>query len=217
MRPRAPLPWTWQAYLLGAVALRCQHEAVYRDDPLAASQKAVQGKVTQTAAPLLIAQAEPSTPLLSPTALAKLAPLPRYPAPAELALNPAAPDAATPRPLATLPRAPLPAVPVAREKRPGPVPAIPAVRRRALATYAHAPDYSWLQGVLSRDGRGGWRLQYPDPGHSDLGPVPVEADEESAFAMLRPGDVVIVQGEITGGTPPRYRVHAVRLAERPAP
>jgi hypothetical protein len=214
MRSRGTVRSTWRACLLSAAVCGCQHDAVYRDDPLVASKRPVLGKVTQTAAPLLIAQAEPATPLLPPVALARLAPLPQYPAPAGYALNSTSPAAAPPL---ALPRAPLEALPVTREKESGPVRALPAVRRRALATYGHAPDYSWLQGILSRDDHGRWSLRYTEPGPGDFGPVPLEPDDEHAFDPLRPGDVVVVQGEIGGGTPLRYHVRAVRLAERPAP
>src|SRR5262249_55577105 len=120
---------------------------------------------------------------------------------AEFALTTPAPDTAGSPPLAALPAA------LDRDE---------AARRRTLAAYAHALDFTWLQGVLTHEGPAGWCLRFTDPTRRDLGPVSLDVDDPGVFESLRPGDIVVAEGEFTAA-PARYRARVVRLAERPAP
>src|SRR4051794_25671395 len=60
------------AALVGGLVLGCEHEAGtrYPPGPLLVSKKPVEGKV-ESAAPVLLARSEPTTPSLPPLALAK--------------------------------------------------------------------------------------------------------------------------------------------------
>jgi hypothetical protein len=98
MRRRARRGWLIAA-LANCLALGCQlggNRPAYSDDPLVLTKKPLEGKPTQTDAPLLLAHAEPAVPLLSATALAQ-APPQATPSAETAERSPAVP-AVTPRP-----------------------------------------------------------------------------------------------------------------------
>jgi hypothetical protein len=73
MRRRTRRAWSVAA-LASSLALGCQlgtSRPAYSDDPLVLSKHPVEGRPAQTAAPLLLARAEPALPLLPATALAQ--------------------------------------------------------------------------------------------------------------------------------------------------
>jgi hypothetical protein len=206
MRPAVrACPWSW---LLAAVlAHGCgfgPRSAVFRDDPLVASKRAVLGKHREGRGVLRLAQAEPVAPLFPAVSYAQLAPLRSLNPPSSLADN--APSV----------EAPVQATPAVRQKHGPAVLATPALRR-SLTTYDHEPDFSRLQGVLARNGAT-WTLCYADPEREPDAVVALVPDDLAPFLAMRSGDVVVVVGEMLAGPPaatPRYRVAQVWLAERP--
>jgi hypothetical protein len=106
---------------------------------------------------------------------------------------------------------------------PRPLPTLEPVQfpnRPDTETYAHAPDYHWLRGVLDVHHRGYLALRYCDASVEDRwgGKVRLEPDER--LNAFHDGDVLFVEGELiaegnsteTKAGYPRYRITSVRLA-----
>jgi hypothetical protein len=175
----------------------------YLDDPFLASQRPVQGKPA-AGEPVRVAFAEPAPPAASPVALAAL---------------PARP----PRPL--LEDLPVLADTVAEnrpaKRSPPIIPALPVVRRKPEVRCGHAPDYSWVQGVLALRAGGELELRYADPVAPDPWGGKVVLVEGPHLETFQPGDVLWVAGELvagsgsaaTGAPPPRYRVRSVCVVQ----
>jgi hypothetical protein len=171
----------------------------YLDDPFLASKHPVEGKPAAGEA-VRVAFAEPSSPAASPIALAAL---------------PARP----PRPL--LEDLPVPADPVAEngpaKRTPPIIQALPVVRRKPESRLGHAPDYSWVQGVLAVRTGGELELRYADTAATDPWGGKVILIEGPHLETFQPGDILWIAGELvarsgpaaTGAPPPRYRVRSV--------
>jgi len=96
------------------------------------------------------------------------------------------------------------------------VKAIPVARLKAPGVYGHAPDHSWLQGVLEQADSGQFILHYGDSSAEDPWGSRVNLETDPRLVQLRPGDVVRVEGEIISKekASPRYRVREVWLVQR---
>jgi hypothetical protein len=166
----------------------------YDKDPLVLSKKPIEATIAG-AAPVQVASAELTPPPVPETAIA-------------------------------LKKREVTATPVATVKKP--LVAIPAVRRRnnrtdevsaPVASCGHAPDYSWLQGVLARDAQGLWELRYGDPAVADDNDGVVSLEGDPRLGPFREGDLIRVEGEVlpdeeaeSGGMgkwPPGYRIRVV--------
>src|SRR5262249_19692512 len=98
----------------------------------------------------------------------------------------------------------------------------PAVRQRQAGTYGHAPDYSWLQGVLNRSRTGRLSLSYLDAKEHDAWGGKVCLEDDPRFTRFKEGAAVFVEGEIgmQNRQPmrdpiehyPRYRIREIRAA-----
>jgi hypothetical protein len=195
---------TWLALALGSsLALGCrsamwQHS--YRDDPLVLNRKV--GPVpAEDAQPTLVARVEPEAPAAPPMALAGT-PVPEHETakePLETADQPATPHG-PPVSLIGTARAPAPVTPAVRSAD-SPVPAVPAAGQWAAGPYGHAPDYSWLQGVIDKHYRGHLELRFCDPSVEDRWGGKVCLEDDPRLHELKDGDVVLVLGEMVGGSP----------------
>ena len=191
------------AVLWAGLVAGCQGTAkknAYDNDPLVMSRKPVEGNAAAPAA-VPLARAEPVPP-----------PVPTVP-PGPDAI--AGPGGVAAQPVATLKK---------------PVFATPAVRLTApedthppAPVFGHAPDLSWVQGVLDRHYQGHFELRYCAHTIEDRwgGKVRLEADGQ--LAPFRDGDVVRVEGYVipeAGDGPrawdeaPRFKVRSVRLVRR---
>jgi hypothetical protein len=89
---------------------------------------------------------------------------------------------------------PVNAVPAIRS---GPAaPAETVSRRGPTSIHGHAPDYSWLQGVIDKHYQGHLELRYCDPSEEDEWGGKVILEDDSRLAELKAGDVVRIEGEI---------------------
>jgi hypothetical protein len=92
---------------------------------------------------------------------------------------------------------------------------------KAPALYDHAPDYTWLQGVLERRSNGVLYLRYGDPSTEDLWGGKVGLEFDTRLSHLPDGQRVHVEGELIPETEeaprtnwnsyPQYRVRSVGL------
>ncbi|HEV3258484.1 MAG TPA: hypothetical protein VG013_16525 [Gemmataceae bacterium] len=224
---RRKLTQTYLTAALGAgLVLGCQ-SAPWRHspshDPLLLSKKSVDGQA-DTTGPVLLAQAEPAAPPVPAEALVSTPP----PAPGEQKVElqtptdqvPAAPAAVALIGTAT---APPPVTPAVRPVDPAGVPAMVVSRQQVVGNYGHAPNYAWLQGVLTRHYQGHLELRYSDPRTEDHwgGKVCLEADPR--LAQFADGDVILVEGALVPESGPsflggwhyrHYRVTQVLLIHR---
>jgi hypothetical protein len=87
--------------------------------------------------------------------------------------------------------------------------------------YSHAPDYSWLQGVLERRANGAVFLRYCDAGTEDRLGGKVGLEFDTGLAHLKDGQRLHVEGELlpetddaprTNWNPyPQYQVRSLRI------
>jgi hypothetical protein len=96
----------------------------------------------------------------------------------------------------------------------------PAPRRKSFVDltaspcFAHAPDYTWLQGQVeySRLSRG-WRLRYTSVDEADEYGGCVTLIDDGHFAGLKDGQYVYVRGHLSNpggkGGSPAYRVESL--------
>ncbi len=214
MRQRMLRNWlaagAWGCLLLGCERAAIKHP--YPPDPLLISKKPVEGKPDK-AGPVLTAQAEPSAPAVpASAALGRgLETTPQHHS------NLESPEKNGPS------RPTLPAVPAVRSSISPEVPATPALRRRVPGAYGHAPDYSWLQGVLDKHYRGHLNLRYCEAHLEDTWGGKVCLEDDPRLAQVKEGDVVVVEGGIVreNGQPlrgtwthfPRYRIRDIQLVQ----
>jgi hypothetical protein len=115
------------------------------------------------------------------------------------------------------------------------VPAVPAVRstpstetvslsadQRAERGYGHAPDYSWVRGVLGKHYHGHWDLRYCDPATEDTWGGKVRLGKDPRLEQFKEGDILLIEGEIVPDSRgnrgewhhhPAYRIRSVQLLE----
>jgi hypothetical protein len=239
---------TWRSGL-GLVLLLglygCERATVkhaYPSDPLLLSRRPVERK-QDSAAPSLVYN-EPAAPALPSTALAS-APKERLdalrnsvaqepnPAPDQHPViaqpvstntqdGPTVPaPAPSPGPLGRT----VTAAPAIRAKTPE-VPVLPVSQQRAAGPYGHAPDYSWLQGVLDKHYQGHWALRYCDHTMEDTWGGKVRLGKDARLDQFEEGDTVRVEGEIIPDSRgnrgdwhhyPAYRIRSIQLIERKSP
>ncbi len=216
---------------VGCATSRPRHP--YPQDPLLLYKKPIE---TQAAAsvPETVAQAEPTPPAAPEFAVAAAGPVDT---PSDI---PALPPATTQipefrtaersngpvptSPVGSNPNASVPATPAVRPKETINVVSTPAIRRQVPETFGHAPDHSWLQGILEKHYSGHWELRYCDPAREDKHGGKVVLVENPRLAQFKPGDLVLVEGEIlpeNGARSawrhfPQYRVKEVWLAQAKA-
>jgi hypothetical protein len=87
--------------------------------------------------------------------------------------------------------------------------------------YSHAPDYSWLQGVLERRANGSMYLRYCDPSAEDRWGGKVGLEFDTSVAHLKDGQRLHVDGELlpesedvprTNWNPyPQYRIRTLHM------
>ena len=214
----------WQTWLAagvyGSLMLGCNHAPVNQPprDPLVTSKKWVVGK-TDKAVPAQVAKNEPAAPTVPETALASA---PVNPdtlgspgierASGQVA---AAPDRAA--------KPPLKAIPAVRTGASAEVKAEPASRHEVSGIYGHAPDHTWLQGVLDKHYLGHMHLRYCDPTMDDTWGGKVILERDDRLAPFKDGDVVRVEGELvkedgqtkrgTWGHFPLYRIRDIQLIQ----
>ena len=66
--------------------------------------------------------------------------------------------------------------------------------------YGHAPDYSWLQGVVQKSGNR-LELRYSMTRGVDALEGAVYLADDGRNSQLQDGDVVLVEGELLGQSP----------------
>jgi hypothetical protein len=192
----------------------------YHDDPLVLNKSAVPAKGEDTQ-PVLVARVEPEPPAAPTTALVA-APQPAAHEAAKQPLETA--DESAPLPGAAVDligtaKTPVPVTTAVRAD--GAVPAIPAAGQWAAGPFGHAPDYSWLQGVIDKHYRGHLELRYADASAEDQWGGKVCLEDAPSLHELKDGDVVLILGEmISEGQShltttwhhfPHYRVRQVTL------
>lgn len=206
---RSFLSWNL-AILLGSLAAGCQLPTgpdAYPRDPLLLSKKPIEGTVASPT-PLLLAAADPDPPPFPPSVLARRA-------------NPASTDAiaskkSVPAQTVSTSRKPVQAVPAVRIKGPE-VP--PLANEHEAALRGHAPDFRWLQGVVEKHSGTRLNLRYGDPDQADPQGGKVALTGNAHLTMLRDGDSVWVQGELSPGNDdlapyPVYQVREFLLIKR---
>jgi hypothetical protein len=92
--------------------------------------------------------------------------------------------------------------------------------------FGHAPDYSWVVGVLDRHQRGAyWTVRYAGLGEDDRWGGKIRLMEDKPLPDLRSGDIVRVEGDILapesaatmvpgGFSYPPYRVKSIRVISK---
>lgn len=182
-----------QGVLVAVLCAGCasaEKEPRYPDDPLLLSKKPVEGKHDPTRTDML-ARVEPLAPPL-PTSL--------------LAAKPKASPPLTTAPSPTPKTSPVSTPPSAVIR------ATPALRRRVTGTFGNAADFSWLQGILESTPAGALQLRYVAPDAADSQAGVVHLEEDARLNAFRPGDVIMLEGELSGAA--RYRAHSVWLVKR---
>jgi hypothetical protein len=180
-------------------------------DPLFLSKHPVAGKFDVKAPNQIVAEA-PAPPAVPTTALAERSNASGYPEPNTSAQDGEAGEEKV-----------IPATPVSRPKQPDadqPTSEAPAT---IASIYGHAPDYSWIRGVLDKHYRGFMNIRYCDLSEEDPygGKFTLQADER--LESYRDGDVVWIKGQLmpqrnvrSAWNPFRvYRVESIRLEQRP--
>jgi hypothetical protein len=107
-----------------------------------------------------------------------------------------------------------PAQPTARQSTAPGTEARLAVRRTQPGDFGHNADYSFLQGILSKNRAGSAILRYCDELEQDPWGGQVRLVEDRRLNAFQDGDVIAVEGEfIRDPNSPtlRYRIRAVRL------
>jgi hypothetical protein len=149
-------------------------------DPLLISKKPVEGQAERLA-PTAVAYADPSPPPVPETAIAT--------APVKLeAIGVKSVERAETAPALT-------ATPAVRTG-PSATSAQTTSRRGTASIYGHAPDHTWLQGVIDKHYQGHLSLRYCDPSEEDEWGGKVVLEDEPRLAEFKDGDVVRVEGEI---------------------
>jgi hypothetical protein len=195
----------WAAMM--GLACGCHHVSegdAYPKDPLLVSKRPVEGPLGEPQATTQLAYAEPAAPVV-----------------------PAVTVAATNRTHETFAsgRGEVVAQPVGRER--GPTVATPALRSTPApaepGVYGHAPDHSWLLGVIDKHYAGHTQLRYCNASEDDSWGGKVSLENDPQLAPFQDGDVVRVEGELLPVDPgqhdawnhyPHYRVRDVKLIQR---
>ncbi len=210
MQQRIVCHWLLVA-ILGLAIEGCKSESAgLPKDPLLTSKRPIRGNVNAEN-PVRLAYAEPSPPPLPEVAFVGSSLAPRaVTKSSQPSVAPEIPHAVT--------EAPSPG------KAPVEVKAVPVARRKWLGTYGHAPDHSWLQGVLETQGTDTMCLRYSASPAGDNWGGRVSLQDDARLAQLKDGDVVLVEGEMVQETGesesqtrrscPVYRIHDVWLVQR---
>jgi hypothetical protein len=204
MKPHLPRLWLW-ASLLAFASQGCgaiwSGRAPYREDPLLLARKPTTGK-PEEAKPVQLAYSEPSLPSLPAFAYVYPPQKPRFGAhePALADHRPLPSESSKKTLTSSSIEAANPQTP--GEKADARIQASPVMRRKVSGTFGHAPDFSWLQGVVRKSSDGHWELQFSES--SAAGRV-VLADDPR-LEQLQDGDVIQLEGSLSVETPGTYRV-----------
>lgn len=204
----------------GCLALGCQANLwrhSYSEDPLLLSKKSVVGKVDPSG-PVRVAQAEPEAPGLPPAALAAASSIPDDNPPAAATTTQGPSGNGIPVEQA---RPPLSASLASRSGQASGTPVFSTAQRHVSANYGHAPDYSWLQGIVERSPHGPLELRYCDAAVPEKWGGKVRLEDDPRLLPFQDGDELIIIGDLlpygepSGNTLPApyptYRVLDVRL------
>jgi hypothetical protein len=205
-----------------ACALGCQSDSsrlTYSRDPLLVTKKPIEGKPDNSEFTLLAA-AEPIPPRLPAQAYVS-APPASGPAPEAVSSRSAHEE----RPEADSPvHSPAPAWLMSRTKDLPEVKGVPVARHKGMRVFGHAPDHSWLRGILDQSESGELELYYEEEQTEEKWHGRVILEDDERLRPLRPGDGILVEGallpEVESRTSepepawPRYRIRAVWLIER---
>jgi hypothetical protein len=199
---------------LAGSCVGCQHlnSESYPKDPLLVAKKPVEGSPAPPAPPVQVVSAEPVVPPVPVSALATAMPQPAI-------------HASRTHETFAAGRQPINAQATSRES--GLVVATPAVRSTppapAASVYGHAPDHSWLVGVLDKHYMGHFALRYCDASEDDSWGGKVSLDNDPRLAQFQDGDVVRIEGELvpretgqrdTWSHYPHYHIRDVKLIQR---
>jgi len=198
--------FAWAAVLSGLTCGCHQVSGVdaYPKDPLLASKKPVEGAPGEPSV-VQLAQAEPMAPAA--------------PAMAVVTAN-----ASRTHETFAAGRTDVVAQPAVRER--GPTVATPALRSTPLpagpGVYGHAPDHSWLLGVVDKHYAGHFELRYCDASEDDSWGGKVCLESDPRLAQFHDGDVIRIEGELLPVDPalrdawshyPHYRIRDVKLIQ----
>jgi hypothetical protein len=179
----------------------------YPEDPLLVSKRPLRSLPAQ-AEPALLVQTEPAVLPIPPSALVSLQQMPH---------SLLAEASATP------PERSIPARPAVRSNRHTPdatttsrrPPTGPAEALQGGVPLGHAPDYSWIQGVLLLE-RGRLHLHFGEAGSLDGWGGRMDVQDDPRLRRYREGDLIRIEGEILhdrmaaegvpGGLPVPYRI-----------
>jgi hypothetical protein len=180
---------TWRTLMTSSLGIVCllgcgDKSAIHQQirDPLLITKKPVEGPA-QRLVPTAVAYAEPAPPQVPEAAVAT--------APVKLeaiGVSQAHADGGPSKPG-------LNAVPAVRTGSAA-VPTETVSRRDPASIYGHAPDHSWLQGVIDKHYLGHLNLRYCDPSEEDEWGGKVILVDDPRLAQFKDGDVVRVEGEI---------------------
>lgn len=178
---------SWRSLLLATLSslwlLGCGEKApIHKQirDPLLISKKPVEGRAEKPA-PEPVAYAELSPPPVPEAAIAT--------APVKLeAIGANRIERADTKPALNV-------APAVRTNA-APPPAETVSRREPASIHGHAPDHSWLQGVIDKHYHGHLHLRYCDPSEEDEWGGKVCLEDEPRLAQFKDGDVVRVEGQI---------------------
>jgi hypothetical protein len=175
--------------LLAGLIGGCQstsHENAYPKDPLLLTKKPVDGKAAPAPSPVMTASNEPAAPVLPATALASM----------QRPVDEKAP--ANGGPFMPIPphTGPTLATPVSRSPEASAPADVPGSRRQVPGKYGHAPDYTWLQGVIDKHYHGHIHLRYCDPTVADPYGGKVCLEDDTRLSQFQQGDVILVEGAL---------------------
>ncbi len=232
-------------------SMRC---CPYPEEPLLLSKPPVEGKIEVIDGPQLSRSEPAAPPLPVDALASIPRPLPVGPAHPMLAtptVEPPRADAtasAEPAPSPATPTKPpvvvapastkksaVPASPVSRRREMPPAanvprgpeiaaPVAPPQPRGTSGVFGHEASYGWLQGTVDKHYRGRLYLRYCDPTTDDRWGGKVCLEDDPRLADCRDGDVIFVEGELSGDANavprdgwrqyPHYRVKSMRLVQR---
>jgi hypothetical protein len=112
--------------------------------------------------------------------------------------------------------------PAIRAKGATDLPAVASAPPRVQGPYGHAPDHSWLQGILDKHYQGHWALRYCDHATEDEWGGKVRLEKDGRLDQFKDGDIILVEGEVIPDVRgnrgnwhhyPEYRIRNIQLIE----
>lgn len=214
---------SWLAVALGTVVLTGCHSSMGRhgweDDPLVQSKKPATSSEDD---PVVMAETPTFAPPAAPLGAARRDQVAGTPGQGTDASLTGTPSGNSPFGLIDSNRKTVLVVPAVRT-RPQPQPlGRTGLDRQVEGTYGHAPDYSWLQGVLDRHYLGHYELRFCDPALEERWGGKVRLVDDPRLKDFRDGDLVVVRGTMETNIPPlsegwhypHYHISAILLLHR---